>query len=81
MEPNDPCGGSSEAKSVRSARSGRPVLVAEGAGAAFLTAFPVAALGRADLTEVVLTGLNAKATKLVVESWTPHGGIRRVERD
>lgn len=35
----------------------------------------------ADITEVVLTGLNADATKLVVESWTPGRGLRRVERD
>jgi hypothetical protein len=35
----------------------------------------------ADITEVVITRLNAEATKLVVESWTPEGGLRRVERD
>jgi hypothetical protein len=35
----------------------------------------------ADITEVVITGLNAEATKLVVESWTPDRGLRRVERD
>jgi hypothetical protein len=35
----------------------------------------------ADITEVVVTGLNAEATKLVVESWTPEQGLRRVERD
>jgi len=35
----------------------------------------------ADITEVVITGLNADATKLVVESWTPTRGLRRVERD
>ena len=35
----------------------------------------------ADITEVVITGLNADATKLVVESWTPERGLRRVERD
>jgi hypothetical protein len=35
----------------------------------------------ADITEVVVTGLNATATKLVVESWTPGHGLRRVERD
>ena len=35
----------------------------------------------ADITEVVVTGLNADATKLVVESWTPERGLRRVERD
>ncbi|MEA3218435.1 MAG: hypothetical protein QOJ19_4591 [Acidimicrobiia bacterium] len=35
----------------------------------------------ADISEVVITGLNAEATKLVVESWTPERGLRRVERD
>jgi hypothetical protein len=35
----------------------------------------------ADITEVVITGLNAGATKLVVESWTPERGLRRIERD
>jgi hypothetical protein len=35
----------------------------------------------ADIVEVVITSLNADATKLVVESWTPERGLRRVERD
>lgn len=35
----------------------------------------------ADISEVVITGLNAEATKLVIESWTPEVGLRRVERD
>ena len=35
----------------------------------------------ADITEVVITALNADATRLVVESWTPERGLRRVERD
>jgi hypothetical protein len=35
----------------------------------------------ADITEVVITALNTEATKLVVESWTPEGGLRRVERE
>ena len=35
----------------------------------------------ADITEVVITRLNAEATKLVVESWTPERGLRRVDRD
>lgn len=34
----------------------------------------------ADITEVVITGLNAEATLLVVESWTPERGLRRIER-
>lgn len=35
----------------------------------------------ADITEVVVTRLNGDGTKLVVESWTPDRGLRRVERD
>jgi hypothetical protein len=34
----------------------------------------------ADIGEVVLTGLNAEATLLVIESWTPGRGTRGVER-
>jgi hypothetical protein len=53
--------------------SGRAVLVgpADGAdGESF----------HADVTEVVHTHLNDEATLLVVEWWTPKGGLRRVER-
>src|SRR4029078_8375568 len=35
----------------------------------------------ADISEVVVTALNADGTKLVVESWTPERGRRRIERD
>jgi Pyridoxamine 5'-phosphate oxidase len=35
----------------------------------------------ADITEVAITALNAEATKLVVEWWTPAGGRHRLERD
>lgn len=35
----------------------------------------------ADITEVVITGLDPGATKLVVEWWTPERGLRRIERD
>ena len=35
----------------------------------------------ADLHEVVVTALNPEATRLVVEWWTPAGGLQRVERD
>jgi hypothetical protein len=35
----------------------------------------------ADITEVVHTHLDDKATMLVVEWWTPTGGMRRVERE
>jgi hypothetical protein len=37
-------------------------------------------LFRADITEVVHTHLDEQATMLVVEWWTPAGGLRRVER-
>ena len=36
---------------------------------------------RADIAEVVHTHLNAQATRLVVEWWTPAGGLRRLERE
>lgn len=35
----------------------------------------------ADITEVVITGLDAEGTRLVVESWTSERGLRRIERD
>ena len=35
----------------------------------------------ADITEVVISALNAEATKLIVESWTSDRGLQRVERD
>lgn len=34
----------------------------------------------ADIDRVVVTGLNDEATMLVVEWWTPDGGLQRVER-
>jgi hypothetical protein len=37
-------------------------------------------LFRADLDEVVRTGLNDDGTALVVESWRPGAGLRRIER-
>ena len=37
-------------------------------------------LFRADVLEVVHTHLDEKATMLIVEWWTPTGGLRRVER-
>jgi len=36
---------------------------------------------RADITEVVHTHLNAEATLLVVEWWTPDRGLQAVERE
>jgi hypothetical protein len=35
----------------------------------------------ADISEVVITALDPEATKLVVEWWTPEGGLQRIERD
>ncbi len=35
----------------------------------------------ADILEVVVTGLDAEATRLVIESWTPDRGLQRVERE
>jgi hypothetical protein len=35
----------------------------------------------ADITEVAITHLNDKGTKLVVDSWTPTRGLRTIERD
>jgi len=35
----------------------------------------------ADITEIVITGLNPEASKLVVEWWTPAHGLRRIERE
>ena len=51
-------------------------VTAEGA-----TAQPGADTFVADITEVVVTGLNDDATRLVVESWTPGRGLRKIERD
>jgi hypothetical protein len=51
--------------------SGRAILAA-GSGDADLF--------RADITEVVHTHLDEKATRLVVEWWTPGHGLRRAER-
>jgi nitroimidazol reductase NimA-like FMN-containing flavoprotein (pyridoxamine 5'-phosphate oxidase superfamily) len=36
---------------------------------------------RAEITEVVHTHLNPAATLLVVDWWTPEGGLRKVERE
>ena len=36
---------------------------------------------RADIWEVVATGLNPEATLLVIASWTPQRGLRVVERE
>ena len=38
-------------------------------------------LFRADIDEVVVTGLTPDATKLAIETWTPGRGLRRIERE
>lgn len=35
----------------------------------------------ADISEVVITGLNPEGTMLVVEWWTPGRGLKRIERE
>lgn len=45
------------------------------------TDMPDGAMFTADITEVAITHLNEEATKLVVEWWTPTGGLRTIERD
>ena len=42
---------------------------------------PDGELFHANITEVVHTHLNERATMLVVEWWTPRHGLRRVERE
>jgi Pyridoxamine 5'-phosphate oxidase len=65
-----------EAKIAGVAISTGPIATDEGAEQQ-----PDGEMFRADITEVVITGLNPEATRLVVESWTPERGLRKVERD
>jgi hypothetical protein len=65
-----------EAKIAGRAIPDGPAAPAEPGGKA-----PDGQLFAADVTEVVITGLNPEATRLVVESWTPERGLRRIERD
>jgi hypothetical protein len=69
--PDDPKGWPGEAKVA-----GRAYVV----GALDGSDGPEGEVFRADLDEVVFTGLNAEATLLVVEWWRPGVGLRRVER-
>jgi len=64
-----------EAKIAGVARPAGPVSTEEGGDQ------PDGELFVADITEVVITGLDPEATKLVIESWTPQRGLRRVERE
>jgi hypothetical protein len=41
---------------------------------------PEGELFRAEIDQVVFTGLSADGTALVVETWQPGRGLRRVER-
>ena len=69
--PDDPAGWPGEAKVAGRAYAVKALDGADG---------PEGELFRADLDEVVFTGLNASATLLVIESWRPGAGLRRVER-
>ena len=42
---------------------------------------PAGDLFQADITQVVITHLDPGATMLVIESWTPLGGLRVAERE
>ena len=42
---------------------------------------PAGDLCQADISEVVITRLNPEATLLLIEWWTPQGGLRVVERE
>ena len=55
--------------------AGRAIVVAPAAQGSDGDAF------HADITEVVHTHLDDKATRLVVEWWTPADGLRRTERE
>lgn len=46
-----------------------------------ITDGPEGDLFRADIAEVVHTHLDDRATRLVVEWWTPQHGLRKVERE
>ena len=42
---------------------------------------PAGDMFQADITQVVVTHLDPKATMLVIESWSPLGGLRVAERE
>ena len=69
--PDDPKGWPGEAKVAGRAHVEKSLDGSDG---------PEGELFRADLDEVVFTGLNAEATLLVVEWWRPGVGLHRVER-
>ena len=63
-----------EAKIAGRAMSAGPIAADDAGGQ------PEGEMFVADIIEVVVTGLNADATKLVVETWTPERGLVRFER-
>lgn len=70
-----------EAKIAGRATSAGPIVADETSdGGDGGEAAPDGELFVADITEVVVTGLNPEATMLMVESWTPDRGHRRIER-
>ena len=72
---DDPVGGNERLWPGDAKIAGRAV------AAGRLAAGPQGDLFRADITEVVLTHLDDDATKLIIEYWTPAGGLRQVERE
>jgi len=69
--PDDPAGWPGEAKVAGRAYVVKALDGSDG---------PEGELFRVDVDEVVVTALNAEGTMLVVESWHPGRGLRRVER-
>ena len=59
---------------------GEAKIAGRASAAGAVTDGPDGDLFRADITEVVHTHLDEKATLLVVEWWTPEHGLRKVER-
>ena len=68
---DDPAGWPGEAKIAGRAFFAKTLDGAEG---------PPGELFRADIDQVVFTGLNAAASALVIETWRPGSGLVRVER-
>ena len=68
---DDPAGWPGEAKIAGRADVTRQLDGADG---------PSGELFRAEIGQVVFTGLNAAGTALIVETWDPQRGLRRVER-
>jgi hypothetical protein len=71
-DPGEPKDWAGDAKIAGRAVPFGPVEATDGA--------PEGETFRADITEVVVTRLNETADRLVIESWRPGVGLRRVER-